>query len=656
MARSLSPRGLTGIAGAVIALAVVGAYAGSLSGPFVFDDIESIVENGTLRNLWPISGVLSPPFHEGQTVGGRPLLNLSFGLNYAWGGLNPFGYHCANLAIHVLAALLLFGAVRRTLRSARPQPGDGRTETWLAAAVALLWALHPLDTEAVTYVVQRAESLMGLFFLLAVYAFIRGNEAESAGLGRAKGWFLLCFVACLLGVGTKEVMAVAPVVILLYDRTFVSGGFSAALKRHRLLYGGLVSTWLPLAWLVHRTANRGGSMGFGVAVPLASQVLTQFVAIAHYLRLAVWPDPLIFDYGPQRFGLSVSTSLAVVVVLGLVASVLVGLGRGRAWGFLGAAFFAVLLPTSVVPEQRQTMVEHRMYLALIPLVIAAVVGLFLVGRKILKAKFADRGWTAGLAAIGLLAGLYGEMTYKRNQTYQSVVGLWSDTVAKCPANPYAHNNLGRALVEAHRLPEALMQFGEAARLAPGLPDAQINLANALAASGKVAEAIPHYQQAIAIVPSLAADAHYNLGNALAATGDPGAAASEFEAAIRINPAHSRALYNLANLLAGSGRYEKAEEYYRRVIREQPGFTDARVNLAHVCMQLGQLDEAERQYRAALVAEPNSADLHYNLGVVLATRGRLREARDEFVFTLRLQSGFAPARDGLQRIEALLSRP
>jgi hypothetical protein len=175
----------TGLAGVVIVLAALAVYYNSFSGPFIYDDVVSITENPTIRHLWPVGRVLSPPVH--LPVTGRPLLNLSLALNYALSGDAVWSYHALNLLIHVLAGLTLFGLVRRTLLrqgyggQALQQPvlskQFGEASMPLAFVVALLWVVHPLQTECVTYVTQRAESLMGLFYLLTLYCFVRGADA-----------------------------------------------------------------------------------------------------------------------------------------------------------------------------------------------------------------------------------------------------------------------------------------------------------------------------------------------------------------------------------------------------------------------------------------------------------------------------------------------
>ena len=213
--------------------------------------------------------MLSPPDAEGQTVGGRPLLNVTLALNYAAGGTGVWGYHAFNLTIHFLAAMTLYGVVRRTLlRPVAFRPGGptvrdrfGPAAPALALAIALLWALHPLATEAVTYVIQRVEALMALFYLLTLYCFIRGAEDEKAASRESTLWFGLSWLACLLGMATKEVMATAPLLVLLYDRVFLAGSFAAAWRRRRRLYAALAATWGLLAYLATGTQGRGGTGG-----------------------------------------------------------------------------------------------------------------------------------------------------------------------------------------------------------------------------------------------------------------------------------------------------------------------------------------------------------------------------------------------------------
>ena len=271
------------LAGAVVVLAVFVAYQNSSSGPFIFDDEESIPKNPSIRQL---DTALSPPSGIGITVSGRPVLNASFALNYAISGSNVVGFHLGNVLIHILAALTLLAVVRWALLSAVFNGKFSTHATALAGFISILWAVHPLQTESVTYTVQRAESLVGLFYLLTIYGFIR------YAAGGRWSWCLLSGSACLLGMGTKEVMATAPFVVFLYDRTFVSGSFRTAWSRHGRLHLCLAGTLVLLGVLVIAERGRGGSIGVNETVTWWGYICTQPVAIVRYRSALRFQQPL----------------------------------------------------------------------------------------------------------------------------------------------------------------------------------------------------------------------------------------------------------------------------------------------------------------------------------------------------------------------------
>ena len=184
--------------------------------------------------------------------------------------------------------------------------------------MALIWLVHPLQTESVTYVCQRAESLAGLLYLATMYCCLRAFQAN-----RGTGWHIAGVALCLVGMATKETMATVPVVVLLYDRTFLSQSFREAIRRRWLLYSSLAATWALLAVLVFQTANRGGTAGYGVGISSWDYAKTQFGAIVHYLRLCFWPSPLVLDYGTDlATGVWQIVPQAIVVVLLLMATLL----------------------------------------------------------------------------------------------------------------------------------------------------------------------------------------------------------------------------------------------------------------------------------------------------------------------------------------------
>ena len=601
------------LAGGLIVLAVLAAYASSFSSAFVSDDLDAIVDNPTIRELWPIGPVLAPPHDAGQTVGGRPLVNLSLALNYAVGGLDPWGYHAVNLAIHALAALVLFGCVRRTLERVKTPAARA-----IALAAALPWALHPLQTESITYVVQRAESMMGLFYLLTLYCFIRYAEH------RNRLWFGFTILACLAGMATKEVMVSAPVMVLLYDRIFVSGSFREAWRRHRGILLGLASGWLLLGALVLANGNRGGSMGFGLGVSWGAYVWSQLPAIAHYLRLALWPYPLIFDYG-VAWNPSALQVAAAVLVVGALAVGTAWAFRVRPWAaFLGLWFFAILAPTSLIPANRFTLAEHRMYLALAPLAVAAAIGINrLAGRWLLA------------TALGLSA-VYGAATVARNRDYRSAVGLWSDTVARLPTNAFAQDQLGSALAATGSLDAAIAHYETALRLDPALPQTRFNLANTFNQAGRPEDAIAQYEAALRLKPAFP-ECYDNLASTLADHGRIPEAIERYEQALRLRPNFPLARNNLGNALAKAGRTAEAITQYEEALRQDPGLAEADYDLGNALMISDRVPEAIDRYEACLRLQPDHARAHHNLGVALRAIGRPEEAEAQLEIAARLKA-------------------
>jgi tetratricopeptide (TPR) repeat protein len=426
---------------------------------------------------------------------------------------------------------------------------------------------------------------MGLCYLLVLYGFLRGATEGS----RAK-WFTFAIVMCAVGMATKEVMVTAPVIVLLYDRTFVSGSFGGAGRRHRTLYLGLACTWIVLALLVLGAGDRGGTIGSSAGVTAWEYALCQSRGIIHYLGLALWPHPLIFDYGTDFVSFAGAAGYAVVdlCLLGLTAW---ALWRAPAIGFLGAFFFLILAPTtSFVGGTRQMLAEHRMYLSLAALVILIVVGLH---------RALGRRWIvpASLAVVALAVA-----TGRRNVDYRSELAIYTDTVAKRPQNAYARYNLGKVLAETGRLPEAIVEDEAAVRLRPTMAPAQNNLGKALFDLGRLDEAIAHYEKAVQLEPAYGR-AHYNLGLALVAAGHQTDALAHFEMAARLNPSDVDARGNWGSVLLDLGQTAAAEKQFREVLALNPDLPEARCNLGTVYLLQENFSAAADQFEAALRLAP-----------------------------------------------------
>jgi protein O-mannosyl-transferase len=598
------------------------AYHNTFSVPFLFDDNSSIRDNPTLRSL---VAAWAPPTAGGLTVSGRPFLNFTLALNFQLSGTAVWSYHLLNLLIHAAAGCTLFGVVRRTLLLPKLAPRLGRDAGLLALAVALLWTVHPLQTESVTYIVQRAESLVGLMYLLTLWGFIRVTEP-----GAARSWAPLAFLACLLGMATKEVMVTAPVMVALYDRMFLATSWREVFEKRGRVHLALGATWLLLAWLVLGTGNRGGTAGLGGAASPWAYALTQVGAVVHYFRLALWPQPLVFDYGKSLATGPGEVWGQALVLLPLLAASGWAAWRGRAAGYAGLFFFAVLAPSSsFVPVVTQTMNEHRVYLALAGVVTLAVAGLYtLWGRR-------------SFAVFAVLAVALTAATVRRNQDYRTELALWEDTVLKRPGNARALAALGAIHQAAGRLDQALAMLQEAVRVAPDSAEAQNNLGNVWMKLGRWTEAADCFRQALVLQPD-EPFALNNLGNALLQLDRAPEAIAQFEAALRAKPDFTEPRYNLANTLAQTGRLPEATVHYAEFLRLRPHDAEARSNYGQVLSALGRGPEALTQFEAAVLLQPANAQLHNNLGAALAAAGRPAEALEEFHAAIKLDPNFQEA--------------
>ena len=672
------------LAGGVIVIAGLAAYANSFRGPFIYDDIISILDNPTIRELSALGRVLSPPC-DGGTLTSRPLLNLSLAINYCFGRENVWGYHATNLAIHLFNGLLLLGILRRTfqlptLRSRYSQAAGG-----LALAIAVLWTVHPLHTESVTYIIQRAESLVGLFYLLVLYSVIRGSQSS-----HATWWYLVAVGACFLGAAAKETVVSAPLVVLLFDRTFLEDSLRKILRQRWWLYAGLLVSW---GLQVYLQANTGLSvlkeeMG---SIGVWAYARSEPGVLLHYLRLSLWPDPLCLSYDwPVASTLGAMPGLLAIGVLG-VATVW-GLVKGREWAFLAAWFFLILAPTSSIMPLRQLAFEHRMYLPL-----AAVLTLVVVSGYAACRSIVHRGWIssrmATIAAAGILmltTVVMGCLTSRRNQAYQSMLSIWEDTAQKAPHNAQAHNDLGGALFTLHRVPEAIKCYREAIRLKPDYADSYANLGAALADVGRTPEAIASYQEALRL-DEKHVHTHVGLATLLSRTaGRSEEAFAHFQRALEIQPQKAfvwnaygsalitlgripeaiescqkavqlepRAAINHTNLgiaLVEAGRTAEAIEHYQQAVQLQPDYADAHNNLANALCKLGRTADALEHYRRAIELYPDDALAHFNWANALVDIGQTSEAIVHYEQALHIQPDSVKVHNNLAGAFLRLGRP
>lgn len=596
----------------VIAVGLI-AYHNSFRGPFIFDDLQSIVQNTSIRSWRAIGRILIPP--PDLTVSARPMVNLSLAANYAYGRLDIFGYHVLNLAIHIAAALVLLSVVRRTLESPRLAPSFSRHSAGLSLVIALLWVAHPLQTMCVTYIIQRAESLMALFYLLTLYCVIRGaHKASSAG------WYVLAVICCALAMGTKEVAVSVPIVVVLYDRVFLAGSFAGMFRRRWALYAGLAIAWLLQLALVLSDPHPL-SAGFGLSdITPWQYARTQPEVILLYLKLVFWPQSLCLDYGWPIATDPTAIIPAMLAIGALLAMSLAALWRGSPWGFAGTTLFLILAPSSSFLPINVLTSEHRMYLPSAIVISLTVLALnWLFRRTFVLGRFPTRWrWSTGallaLAAVITLTAL----TIRRNHDYESVYSIWADAAAKRPDNPRALAGAGFGLASEGRFEEAILYYLQALASRPDDRDANMNLAQALIQLHRPDEAIRFYQEFARRVPQ-DWQVQNSLGTMLLSRSRLSEAAEAFHGALAARSNYAPALAGLAVVEFREGRREKAIELLHEAITLRPwdGALQLQLGVAYFVQE--RFSESIEPFLAALRLDPEDAAARSYLA-----KARLRE--------------------------------
>lgn len=612
----------------LVVIAGVMAYWNSFDGAFVLDDDQHIVRNERIRDLSNLGEMLTTQ---------RPLVEISLAVNYAIGELEVWGYHFFNVVVHLLAGLTLFGLVRRTLLLPRCRQRYGEGAAWFALAVALLWVVHPLQTQAVTYVIQRGESMMALFYLLILYCLVRGF-----GSSHARWWYAAAAVSAGLGMGCKAIIITAPAVAILYDRTYLAGSFAEVVRRRRRVHLAVCAAVLVVGFtigIVPQVLRKvsGPITSFKGALARA-QIPTEYLAtqpavVLHYLKLTVWPRDLCLDYKWRPAKTSseiIPPTLAIAVLLSATGW---GLWRRPGLGFLGAWFFIILAPTSTV-WTLELAFEHRMYLSLAAVAVIVV----LAGHAVISFFLRSRslaGWIGNSVAATLVVAVVAALGYRtsvRNRDYESRLTMNLAVVALRPDNDRAHYNVANALSRAGDKEEAILWYIKTLDINPRHADARVNMALCHANRGNNENAIAEYRLVLEISPRHAKGL-YNFGNALfnhgvnvQSQGLSDVAATAFDEAIdiyrrslKVRPRHARSFRGLGYALHRVGDYKKAETVLRRSLELEPGNARALRTLGYSLYRLGEYDFAEDVLREALQIEPDSKWARTTLEQVGAAR-------------------------------------
>jgi tetratricopeptide (TPR) repeat protein len=701
---------------ALLLVALFGSilYSHTLEYPFVFDDRPNITQNARIRIRHLNFNSLLRAATESPTPN-RPISNLSFGLNYYFSDYHPRAYRLVNLIIHILNGFMVYLIINLTLNlnAARSEAGvkTGVRKFYdpidpepvrTAFIVSLIWVIHPIQTQSVTYVVQRMNSMAVLFYLLALCCYITGRLSKSNHL-RWSFWFL-SLLSWILALGSKEIAATLPLVVFLYEWYFFQELSVTWLRKNlKLLAVPFLLFFLAALLYLGRSPVEKILGAYSTReFTLVERLLTQPKIFIFYIIQLLFPHPSRLNLDHHfvtsiSLGQVVATFFSVMIIAFLIwqSYRLARRGERLLSFFILWIFIHLAIESSIIGLEMAF--EHRLYLPSI--------GFILVVTLLCKRLLKGRPKFLSLIVPCIVITLFSIWTYQRNKVWKDEVTLWADCVKKSPNKPRPYVNLGNALYRGGQFEEAIGYYSKALNIKSDFAVAYYNLGVVMEKQGNFQKAADHYHEAIALDTHYAdahlhflevlrikpdsARAHYNLGNLLEELGKLEKAMYHYSEALRIEPDYVKARTRLENLRAGKrkmpteqaltsiasrsrlkdaddhvrlanafvqqGKLEEARSHYLEALRIQPSLADVHVNLGNVWLLEGKVDKAIEHYSKALEIQPGQIEAHLNLANTLAKQGKLDEVRVHYSEVLRIQPDHAEAHFYLGNILTLQGR-
>lgn len=572
----------------ITALSVV-VYSNTFYSPFVFDDLIYILGNpdiASLSNFWPPEGTRYTGY-------------LSFAVNYRLGGYEVFGYHAFNIAVHIVNGLLVYALARLTLETPLVKSRSGvKYAQTIPLISALVFALHPVQTESVTYITQRFASLAALFYILSLVLYIKWRLGSGGARGMA--FYASALLAALAAMKSKEISFTLPFMLALFEFSFFTG--PARQRFVRVIPFFAAALTIPASFLLLKGAGSGVDERImqlqNIELGTLSNyeyLVSQFRVIAKYLRLIIYPadQNLLYDLPFYRSVLIPEVFLSFILLAVILGSSILlymkSRKNGSALGLLASFgvfwfFVALSIESSVIPIQ-DIIYEHRLYLPLAGLSLAFSAACALVIEKAQGPGISARALR--LALVIAIAAPLGAATYMRNNVWKDPFTLWEDVAVKSPWSPLAHHNLGAEYFKKGMFDRSIEEFREAVRLDPEFYLSHKNLAAVYHSRGMFDEAIVEYKAVLKRLPDSPVTL-YNIGLVHMDKGMLDDALRYFEAALKADPGYVEGYYGLGEASFRAGRTQESIRYFNAFIEAAPdAYLDFKRSAARRIEQAGE---------------------------------------------------------------------
>jgi protein O-mannosyl-transferase len=606
----------------IICLVGVAIYSNTFESTFHFDDETSIINNVAIRHLNDPIGI----FHYSAV---RFMTYLSFAVNYRINGLDVGGYHVVNLLIHLSTALLVGFFARQILHWIVADGPEAEKKYRLVPLIAaLIFVAHPVQTQGITYIVQRAASLATFFYITSLYLYGVAREKQMAGTAylAAGGYFAGALMAGILAVFSKETAFTLPLALGLYEICFIGS--------QKIKWGYIVLIALLLSLILGVIVTMGLlSLEIGGAIPARQYLLTQPMVLLTYLRLFIFPINQILDYD-FPISRSIFEVRAILSIIALASVIGVGFGAFKKWRMVSFGimwFLLTLLPESSFIPMPDVIFEHRLYL---PMVGLSICSAFLISD--LTKKWT---WSLRSASLILLIGALSLTTYERNKVWADDFSLWTDVIKKSPGKARGYQNMGRIFADRGLYSDASENFKKALMIDPVNPLTYNSLANVLLKQGQPDAAIVECNRALALGGGLSyqmANIYLNRGTAYLQLNRLDSALADLNAAINYDPGVATAFTNRGIICARIGQPQQAIDNYSSSIALDPGNMLVYTYRASVYKERGQLAEALSDYTKAISLQTDMPQLYYNRGTIFSMKGQFDQAIEDFSSFARLR--------------------
>jgi len=634
-------------------------YLSTIHAPFVFDDITSIVNENKIRIKALTLDALKIAATESyySKIHFRPLVIISFALNYYFDGYRPRTYHIFNILIHIFAGISLFFFIQLTLRLSYNIPGSANTLMGLpnknhldtiAFFSALIWLVNPVQVQAVTYITQRMTSMIALFFILSLLCYGRGrliiqtSNEDNAFRWKAYLYFILCGFTAFLAICSKETAAALPFFIFLYEWYFFQNLSRKWLSRCiPIIIALFIAIFIAFNLLVGSDIHSIFSHCYEKReFTMFERLLTELRVVLFYINLFVFPHPsrltLEHDF-PLSYSLfePVSTFVSLLIIIGALLIACFSAKKFRILSFCILWYFGNLAIESTF-LWLEIIYEYRMYLPTM---------LICVPCLILWFQWIQNKWFQFIP-LCLIVLLYANWTFLYNKVWQDDITLYKDCIAKSPDKARPYSNLGHVLSSDGKLTEAAKYLNIAVQKQWYYPVAHYNLAVVLGKLGKNDLAINHFKEAIKLYPSAPIVYRYNLGIALSEKGLNKEAIIQFRKVLKKNPDRYQIHFKLAMLYKKTKQLKPCFFHLKESLRIKPNYKLALKELGILWNHKGEIDKAINCFKQILVISPNDYDIHYNLGNILAHQGKMKEAVIHYTSVLKHKHDYKEAHNNL----------